>query len=31
MPFGDVDLWEDERLAVAVPSAYPVAMWFARR
>src|SRR6266404_9002013 len=28
MPFGDVDLWEDERLAVAVPSAYPVAMWF---
>lgn len=28
MPFGDADLWEDERLGVAGPSAYPVAMWF---
>ena len=28
MPFGDVDLWEDEHLAVAGPSAYPVAMWY---
>jgi len=28
MPFGDVDLWEDHRLAVAGPSAYPVAMWY---
>ncbi len=27
-PFGDADLWEDERLAVADPSAYPVAMWY---
>jgi tetratricopeptide (TPR) repeat protein len=28
MPFGDADLWEDGRLAVAGPSAYPVAMWY---
>jgi tetratricopeptide (TPR) repeat protein len=28
MPFGDVDLWEDHGLAVAGPSAYPVAMWY---
>jgi tetratricopeptide (TPR) repeat protein len=28
MPFGDVDLWEDHRLPVAGPSAYPVAMWY---
>ena len=28
MPFGDGDLWEDERLPVAGPSAYPVATWF---
>jgi tetratricopeptide (TPR) repeat protein len=28
MPFGDVDLWEDEKLPVAGPSAYPVAMWY---
>jgi tetratricopeptide (TPR) repeat protein len=28
MPFGDADLWEDERLGVAGPSAYPVAVWF---
>ena len=28
MPFGDGDLWEDGRLAVAGPSAYPVAMWY---
>jgi len=28
MPFGDVDLWEEHRLPVAGPSAYPVAIWF---
>jgi tetratricopeptide (TPR) repeat protein len=28
MPFGDADLWEHERLAVAGPSAYPLAMWY---
>jgi tetratricopeptide (TPR) repeat protein len=28
MPFGDADLWEAERLAVAGPAAYPVAMWY---
>jgi tetratricopeptide (TPR) repeat protein len=28
MPFGDTDLWEDQRLPVAGPSAYPVAMWY---
>jgi tetratricopeptide (TPR) repeat protein len=28
MPFGDADLWEHRRLAVAGPSAYPVAMWY---
>ncbi len=28
MPFGDVDLWEEHRLPVAGPSAYPVAVWF---
>ena len=28
MPFGDADLWEHERLPVAGPSAYPVAMWY---
>jgi tetratricopeptide (TPR) repeat protein len=28
MPFGDADLWEDQRLPVAGPSAYPVAMWY---
>lgn len=28
MPFGDADLWEDARLPVADPSAYPVAMWY---
>jgi tetratricopeptide (TPR) repeat protein len=28
MPFGDADLWEDGQLAVAGPSAYPVAMWY---
>lgn len=28
MPFGDADLWEDQRLPVAGPSAYPVAVWF---
>jgi tetratricopeptide (TPR) repeat protein len=28
MPFGDADLWDDRRLAVAGPSAYPVAMWY---
>jgi tetratricopeptide (TPR) repeat protein len=28
MPFGDSDLWEEQRLPVAGPSAYPVAMWF---
>jgi len=28
MPFGDADLWEDEHLVVAGPSAYPVAMWY---
>ena len=26
MPFGDVDLWEEHRLPVAGPSAYPVAI-----
>jgi tetratricopeptide (TPR) repeat protein len=29
MPFGDVDLWEEHRLPVAGPSAYPVAVCFA--
>ena len=28
MPFGDGDLWEDEGLPVASPSAYPLAIWF---
>jgi hypothetical protein len=28
MPFGDADLWDHRRLAVAGPSAYPVAMWY---
>ena len=28
MPFGDVDLWEEHRLPVAGPSAYPIAVWF---
>jgi tetratricopeptide (TPR) repeat protein len=28
MPFGDGDLWDDQRLPVAGPSAYPVAMWY---
>lgn len=28
MPFGDADLWEDQRLPVASPSAYPIAVWF---
>ena len=28
MPFGDADLWEDRRLPVAGPSAYPVAVWY---
>ena len=28
MPFGDVDLWEEHRLPVAGPAAYPVAIWF---
>ncbi|HEU4370794.1 MAG TPA: hypothetical protein VFV05_21440, partial [Methylomirabilota bacterium] len=28
MPFGDADLWEEQRLPVAGPSAYPVAMWY---
>ncbi len=28
MPFGDVDLWEEHRLPVAGPSAYPIAIWF---
>lgn len=28
MPFGDADLWENERLPVAGPAAYPVAVWF---
>ena len=28
MPFGDVDLWDDHRLPVAGPPAYPVAMWY---
>jgi tetratricopeptide (TPR) repeat protein len=28
LPFGDVDLWEDHRLPVAGPAAYPVAVWF---
>jgi tetratricopeptide (TPR) repeat protein len=28
MPFGDADLWEDERLPAAGPTAYPVAMWY---
>jgi tetratricopeptide (TPR) repeat protein len=28
MPFGDADLWDAQRLPVAGPSAYPVAMWF---
>ena len=31
MPFGDIDLWENERLAVAGPSAYPVAMRYGPR
>lgn len=31
MPFGDADLWEDQRLPVAGPSAYPVAMWYGPR
>jgi tetratricopeptide (TPR) repeat protein len=31
MPFGDVDLWEDHRLPVAGPPAYPVAMWYGPR
>jgi hypothetical protein len=28
MPFGDADLWQDERPAVAGAEAYPVAMWY---
>jgi tetratricopeptide (TPR) repeat protein len=28
MPFGDVDLWENDALAGAGPSAYPVAIWY---
>jgi tetratricopeptide (TPR) repeat protein len=28
MPFGDADLWDHQRLAVAGPPAYPVAMWY---
>lgn len=28
MPPGDADLWEDHGLAVAGPSAYPLAVWF---
>jgi tetratricopeptide (TPR) repeat protein len=28
MPFGDADLWRRADLAVAGPSAYPVAMWY---
>jgi tetratricopeptide (TPR) repeat protein len=28
MPFGDGNLWDDQRLPVAGPSAYPVAMWY---
>jgi len=28
MPFGDADLWEEQRFPVAGPSAYPVAVWF---
>jgi tetratricopeptide (TPR) repeat protein len=31
MPFGDADLWEEQRLPVAGPAAYPVAMWYGPR
>ncbi len=27
MPFGDMDLWEDQSLPVAGDQAYPVALW----
>ena len=31
MPFGDADLWEDQRLPVAGPSACLVSMWYGPR